>query len=364
MLKNKSIGLLIGIGLMLTSCGEKSTPSGGESFDRLTLLEQVAERRIKPAFDSFSYHSNQLEVRAETFVQNKSAEHLALCQEAWKKTFMAFQQVRMFNFGPGEKSLIGDVNENLGTWPIDTNGVESRIIAGDLTMLDFRRDSRGLLAVEYLLFHPEASARFSGADSLKRSNYLLALTTDISTWANEVNQAWLNQLGAFKADNSKSAGSSTSELYNHFLMSYESIKNYQVALPAGLLVGQTQADPSKVQNRYSRLSLEALKAHLSAIEAIWLGTALDGSTGIGFDDYLDKVSGGAELKQATLMQWQAIHQQLDAIPDDASLQEMVVQDPEKVAALFAELQKMTRFLKSDLSSLLGIAITFSSGDGD
>jgi hypothetical protein len=33
-------------------------------------------------------------------------------------------------------------------------------------------------------------------------------------------------------------------------------------------------------------------------------------------------------------------------------------------AAFDELQRLTRFLKSELSSLLGISITYSSGDGD
>jgi uncharacterized protein len=43
---------------------------------------------------------------------------------------------------------------------------------------------------------------------------------------------------------------------------------------------------------------------------------------------------------------------------------LVAQNHPTVDALHTELQKHTRFFKSDMSSLLGIAITFSSGDGD
>jgi hypothetical protein len=38
--------------------------------------------------------------------------------------------------------------------------------------------------------------------------------------------------------------------------------------------------------------------------------------------------------------------------------------PTAATNFHTELQKHTRFFKSDMSSLLGLAITFSSGDGD
>jgi len=42
----------------------------------------------------------------------------------------------------------------------------------------------------------------------------------------------------------------------------------------------------------------------------------------------------------------------------------MLQNDLNIEALYHELQIHTRYFKSDMSSLLGITITYSSGDGD
>ena len=70
------------------------------------------------------------------------------------------------------------------------------------------------------------------------------------------------------------------------------------------------------------------------------------------------------MRNEIIAQWAAIHKVLYPIDDTVKLSELVVNDPAKAEAIFTELQKMTRFIKGDMSSILGIAITYSSGDGD
>ncbi|MHB1278292.1 MAG: imelysin family protein [Bacteroidia bacterium] len=364
MKKNAILLLLPVFILSVFSCKDSDDPGTGDAFDRGPLLEQVANQRILPVFTRFEASVNALSLRLTSFSDTTDSLHLANAQLAWEQAFIDFQAIRGFTFGPGEQGLIGDVSENLGTWPVDTAKVEQRILASDLVMNDFRRDTRGFLALEYLLFEPNALGRFQGPSGNLRRNYLLAVDQDIQTWAQTQTAAWTSYLPSFIADESKAAGSSISELYNHWLQDFEGIKNFKIALPAGLRVGQTQAEPQRVESRFAHLSIRSIKVHLEHIENVWYGNAPDGSSGTGFDDYLDNIEGGPALKAATLAQWTAIHTELAKFQDAEDLAVMVMQDPQKVSALLNELQKMTRFLKSDLSSILGIAITYSSGDGD
>ncbi len=350
--------------LAVGACKDKEVVSSDEVFDRSTLLVQVSDALLLPAFDSLATSAEELRNSVEHFSKTAKAEDLLIAQVAWFKAFRHFQATRMFNFGPSETSLLGDHNENLGTWPIDTAEVESRIESADTKMQDFRRDTRGFGALEYLLFEPQVLVHFQGPLAALRFSYLNELAKDIRQWSARLKNDWLVYSPSFKHDVGKSAGSSTSELYNHWIQSYELLKNYKVALPAGLQVGQTAAAPNLVESPFAHASMQSIKWQLMKLEAIWYGIGIDGKEGIGFDDYLQKATGGEALRNEIIAQWAAIHKVLYPIDDTVKLSELVVNDPAKAEAIFTELQKMTRFIKGDMSSILGIAITYSSGDGD
>ena len=92
-----------------------------------------------------------------------------------------------------------------------------------------------------------------------------------------------------------------------------------------------------------------------------MGLSRDGQEIIGFEAYLQEVVGGPELVLNTL---EAINQIDAAI---ANLPQGRLSDnagTEAVRNLRDELQANTANFKSSMSSLLGISITFNSGDGD
>ena len=235
-------------------------------------------------------------------------------------------------------------------------------------MEDFNRDARGFLALEYLLFGQnqsadELAAAFSGNEN--RRIYLAAVAKHLQDRSKEVLTAWNGSYyGSFLSNNGTDVGSSTSLLYNEFVRSYESIKNYKLGLPLGKRTGQTQAEPQLVEAYYSGESLRMLKLHVTAIEDIWHGRSKNGQDGIGFREYLDKVEGGKPLIVSTEAQLTALKAALNAVPSSPSIAAQITGDKTFLEALYVEFSKMTRFFKSDLSSLLGIAITFSSSDGD
>jgi hypothetical protein len=104
-----------------------------------------------------------------------------------------------------------------------------------------------------------------------------------------------------------------------------------------------------------------IEAHFASSKNIWQGFARDGEAIIGFDDYLNAVVGGPELVTQTEAATQDIEQAIADLP--AGRLSDQVADP-NLAALRDELQSNTANFKSSMSSLLGISITFNSGDGD
>jgi len=358
------LGIFLATGMGCKPKTKENKPAA--NFDRQLMLSQLADGYILPYSNSFSIASDSLNWAAQNYASNSSSSNLALLQNQWVKTYDAFLSVYSLNFGPGEKPIVGTLAENVGIWPVNKNRIEEKV-AMSLTDFsqDFERDTRGLLALDYLLFDSISITKFTiGADTLKRRTYLLALTNHVKTWANDLSSGWIGYRNAFVNNNGKDAGSSISMFYNTFLLGYEVLKNYKIALPAGKRVGQTQIEPSLVEAYYSQQSLHFLQTHLTAITHLWFNISSQGANQSGFDDWLSSLSDGPPLKTQTETQFIALSQKVQDLQIGLPLSNRLQQDPACLDNLYATCQQTTRLLKSDLSSLIGIAITYTSGDGD
>lgn len=352
-----SFGLLLLSTLFTTSCTETDTPSG-DQFDRSLMLDNFAENIIIPGFSAAAQQANQLTTQIQTLAANPSAENLRATQDSWQNAYSSYLTVSMYNFGPaGEEAIRKSLVEEVATFPINAERVLLKTQTATPNFQDFERDSRGFLALDYLLFENEALQSF--IDNPNYGNYALKVAEDIYAKINEVNTAWASYQTEFVQNSGTDAGSSTSALYNEFVKSYEGLKNFKVGLPLGLRPGQTQSEPEKVEALYSGLSLAFIKTQFNALTNVWKG-----GTGLGFDDYLENVEGGPTLAVSTKEQIRIIENELEKFSTEEKLAILIVTNEEKVRSLHTELQKNTRFFKSELSSLLGIAITFTSGDGD
>lgn len=321
------------------------------TFDRKGLLQEVATQLIKPSFSTLKIKVDSLAWGADIFTQNPNPTNLAQIQRIWENTYNAYQYACAYNFGAaGEEGLRKGLVEEIATFPINTTKIETAITNNNTNFNDFNRDARGFLAVEYLIF--------DGAQDFQvqnRKNYLIGLVNHIKARVGEVVTSWEGTyLQTFIDNDGTSAGSSTSVLYNEFVKSFEGLKNFKVALPLGKRAGQTQTEPTRVEAYYSGKSLKMLKTHLQALEGIWRK----------FIPYLQSVEGGNALIASTESQLTAVKNTLQAIPETPAFSTQIQNSPTSLDSLFTELQKLTRYFKSDMSSILGIAITYSSGDGD
>ncbi len=354
------------LGLLLSGC---SSENGSEpDFDRQELLEHYASSLIQPAFQDLETRAAQLDNRVKQFTETPTSETFEEVRNGWSEAYTLWQRANAYNFGPaGESGIRKALIEEIGTWPVAEEKVEAAILAGDHSLSGFDRDARGFLAMEYLIFgegsnDSEILDQFSQSES--RRDHLKAISGDLLSRIAQVVSEWPSYEPDFITNDGTDVGSSVSQLYNEWVKSFESVKNFKVGLPAGKRPGQTQPEPQLVEAFYSGSSLSRIKAHLQAIENIYYGGSPGNRLNPSLKTYLENVVGGAELVAETEAQWASVMAALEAVPTDQRLQDLIAAEHPSIDALHTELQKHTRFFKSDMSSLLGIAITFSSGDGD
>ncbi len=360
------IVVLATVPFAIVSCDDESVSQN--DFDRTAMLQNYADHIIKPQLSNLQTSVNALKTAADLFAGEPNEENLIICQNAWIAAYSDWQFFNAFNFGPaGEDGLRKGLVEEAGTFPASVTKIENNIAAGTTNMDDFNRDARGFIAVEYMIFNLSDNNEevLSGYESMNRRTYLKALVQKLKTQIDAAAVAWNGDYAAeFVSNDGTDVGSSTSHLYNEFVRSFEAIKNFKVALPLGLRPGQTHTEPQLVEAYYSGRSVRMATLHLTAIENIWEGRSRSGVDGVGFKEYLRSVTGGEELIASTEAQLANVKAALNAISEDQRLSVLIESEFSNVEALHTELQKQTRFFKSDMSSLLGIAITFSSGDGD
>ncbi|SFC29752.1 hypothetical protein SAMN05421780_104161 [Flexibacter flexilis DSM 6793] len=348
--------------VVLASCGNDSSNDG---YDRRPMLEFYASQIIAPSFEQLDARVATLQTRANTFTQNPTEANLLATQTAWDSAFSAWQYAGAFSFTPSGELPIKLADE-LAVFPVSSVKIESDITNSTHIFTETTADNRGFLGVEYLIFDLEnnnANIVSKFADT-SRQNHLKLMLKKIKNKTAEMSNSWATNRSQFVANDGTDAGSSISILFNNFVASYEVLKNYKLRLPLGKAAGQIQAEPTKVEAYYSGKSLKMMQLHYTTMKNIWYGRTISGTDGAGFKEYLENVEGGTALISATELQLSKIDAAFAAIPATPSFSAQISSNKTTLDALYTEVQKNTRYFKGDMASLLGIAITYTSGDGD
>lgn len=352
---------------LLLSCSTDSDDSMScvGDYDQKTLLTHTADELILPSVETFSEDASELNGSIEQFLETKQSADLGLARNAFIKAYISYQRVAQFLFGPAEQL---NFRERLNNFPVNENQLLTSIENEDYDFALSMQYDQGFPALDYLLFglgdNGATTEIFANND--KHIAYLRQVAGDIAGTADELNQEWQDYRLEFIDRTGTAAGASLPQLVNSWNEEYENTKRNRLGIPSGqVTLGIT--NPTKVEAYYSQISMDLLKASLDAAQKVFEGKSFQSSVdGPGLSDLLDHVGAekeGENLSKIILDQYQKIQDKLNALEQE-SLSELVENDKEGVEALYIEASKQVLHQKTDLSSILCIAITYVDNPSD
>jgi predicted lipoprotein len=357
--------------VLIQSCkksGGDDSKAAGSDFDRKGMLTNLSTNIIIPAYTAYQTTTVNLDAAVTAFNASPDATKLVTLQTAFQAAYKQWEATSVFEFGPA--ATVG-LRVNTNTFPLSVDQINANIASGTYNpLLLANLSAKGLPALDYLLFGTGADntailAQYTTAtDAAKRKTYLAAISTELKTNAATVATAWATYKTTFISTDGTDVSSSVGQLLNQLVYDYETLKNFEIGIPAGTQSMGT-VFPQKVQAYYSKMSVQLALLHIQAIQNIYLGKSAQGD-GLGFDDYLiaanAKYSDGTSLNDVIKAQFATSIAKLQGLTDPLS--DNITNNKTAVTAAYTELQKLTVLLKTDVTSSLGILITYGDNDGD
>jgi uncharacterized protein len=352
--------------LALASCGDSTSADEEVEFDRAEMLENYGNNIILPAFEEMQSAVDALQAAAEDFENDRSTEQLEQLQAALKDARLSWQKVNLFTFGPSGDVLL---QASLNTYPSDTEEIEENVSSGDYSLGSIdNRDAAGLPALGYLLHgigsdNEEIIASYTTAsDAENRMDYMLDNISFIKDLVDSSVTGWQasggDYIGTFLSEENAGTdvGSSLGMLINSLVQHYERyMRDGKIGIPTGVRSAGTPR-PAAVEAYHGGYSLELAQANLDQIEQVFTG-----ASGSGLDDNLEALDAG-ELSEEIKAELDEARTALDTLEDPLS--EQIEENNEPVLTAFDELQDLVSLLKADMTSVLGISITYQDNDGD
>ncbi len=364
------------------SCGQSgdddaSTPGSnpGPIVDLATSRGEVvmntANQIILPGYDALKLGLEEMVTTFDAFTQTPDSEHLAAARKALKRTWLAWQEVAPFQFGPAETVAL---RQAANIYPTDVDKVNNNIAKGDyiLGAID-NQAAVGLPAIDYLLNglseDPDQVIEYYSTDGFaaNRGRYLKDLVNHLLEKVTRTLHDWdgtsdtylttFTSESAFGTDVGSSMGLIINAIDLHF---QRSVRDGKVGIPAGVRSAGVSR-PRATEALYGNYSHELLLASLEAYKDLFMGIGLNEKDEKGLYDYL------VDLEEADLAN--DIRDQFEATLAlvknlNAPINEVVETDLEVVTNIFLEMQKLVPLLKSDMASVMGIIITNQDNDGD
>ena len=348
-----------------------------EDYDKLSLLTNLADNYIIPSLDAYKSKIVSLNIHVDSFIANPNISNLALIRTNWEDALLNWQDIGFLDFGPSENILL---RKQTNTFPIDTSELNNSISTTEWN-LDYvsSYDSKGLQALDYLLFkpgHTDNELITYYQNNISAKNYLKALAEDLNQNINYVTNEWITYREDFINDfevttsnlSTNSQGSSISNILNALCLHYEFyLRRGKVGLPLGVFNGFSQLElPELVECYYSGKSTQNLVRSVNSLRKYVTGSSyLNNDNGLGLDDYMDFVNAEQNSQQLSTVidnQFLTILEELNNI--SGPLSEEIINNKSQMTQTYQELQQLVPYMKVDMTSALGVLITYQDNDGD
>lgn len=344
----------------LFSCGSETEDPCAVEFDQLALLENVADNFISPAYNNLQTKVDSLNDAVNAFCAQPDASKLQALKSSWLSANIAFQNAKIYEFGPAEDYQL---RSSLNNYPVFTSRLEYAVSNQTYNLeIDSFAYTRGFPALDYLLHHDSEAQILNEFADTARQNYLKAVSQQIKQKVDWTQDGWSAYANSFKTTEGLAVGSPLSLLVNQLNQNYELFKNNKLGTPVGAKVSYIAA-PEKTEAYYSGQSLILAQTTLNASQALF-----NGGNGQGLDDYLDATAvqkDGRPLSQLINEQFDAASSALDAL-NGQSLADNIRNNFEACKSAYAQAQNQVVYLKTDLPAVLCINITYADNtdDGD
>lgn len=367
------LGMLVLAATIIIGCdksGAGDVPA--DNFDRKALLTNVADNIILPAYTHYGEKVAAMKGAADAFVAAPDQASLATLRAAWRAAYFAWQQVELFNFGPADAALLRNYTN---IYPTDVALLHSHISSGNYNLQEVGNNKvQGFPALDFLLYgagntDADILGKYtSHADAAKWKKYLLDVVNIISSKTAEVVTAWNGSYrNTFVSNDATGAGSPLSLMVNEYIMNFERfLRSGKFAIPAGVMSGVPA--PEKVEAFYAKdLDMALAKTALQASRDFYLGKAFAGSSmGPSLYSYLQALGTNNANTDALATnintQFGVLQAKMDAL--GSSVYNAIITNRTAVLDLYDEFQQQVRYLKVDMTSALGITITYTDNDGD
>lgn len=366
----KSIFSTAFIAALLLFSGCEDDMGGAKSpcesdFDQQVLFQHLADEVLLPAYTALELSTLNLHAAAFNFAQAPSSDGLEALRASFETAYLDWQGAAQYGFGPAEEVAL---RATLNNFPLNTAALESKITSEDHDFTNPNTFDKGFPALDYLLYGLGDKTDAAIIEQFSDASYaafLTAQTTFIAESVKSVHDAWKNGYrDQFIVNKGTAAGASLSQVINGLNEHYETIKRFKIGIPAGVVtLGFT--NPDKVEAPHSGLSLALAERALLAAEQLYLGIGQDGQNGPGLDDYLEAVNAtkeGESLNVRIKQQFEAAKSAVAAVP--APLRTAVEDSNDLAVTAYNEVTKQIVNIKTDLPSVLCVAITYIDNPSD
>lgn len=345
--------------LLAFGCQDDEDGSGnacGGNFDQTAMLTAYADNLFVPQFNELKADADALLASTNDFLETTDATNLARVRADIQSLYLSYVENEMLQLGPAEDV---DLQAVMNPFPVNEDAVEELMNTGfENHVFGF---DRGLPALEYLFFGPfddtQLISRFENRNfNTRNRNYLSFVVGSMQEAVATVSEAWNgNYRTDFIANTGTAAGSSVSQLVNALNEQWERTKRDRLGIPAGIAtLGIT--NPETVEAPYLGNSLELLSTTIQGSKRMFQA---------GLDDYLDAVNAqksGTPLSTLINTQYDLGAAAVAGLP--SPLSNTVDEMPDAVANAYAELVRNIVLMKTDMPSVLCVAITYVDNPSD
>jgi len=366
----KSIFYINLLFLLSISCTDPSESNENivDNFDRQSMLENITDNIILPAFDDFSEKIEVLELSVITFSNDLDLASLEQVQSHWFEAYKTWQYIEMFSLEKAEEIYYV---QKMNTYPATVSKIENNISTGiyDLDSNNNNWVAQGFPTLDYLLFGIEDNASntllfYQNNDNIAHLKYLKDVVSQMVSITEVVRQDWISIRDIFVSSSDNSATSSLNTLTNDFIYYFEKgLRTNKFGIPSGVFSGNNTRS-SKVEAYYNSnvsklLSLEAL----NAVKNFYIGQSYKStSSGKSLKDYIEYMTEDTILSSTISTKFDQANELINGLNDNFVSQ--INADNNRMIAVFEKLQEGVVLLKTDMLSILSISVDYIDADGD